>query len=53
MVESELIADVRAGNRGAFAALVETYQAGVYNLSRAFSITVLERQRGESALLRG
>jgi DNA-directed RNA polymerase specialized sigma24 family protein len=32
MVESELIADVRAGNRGAFAALVETYQAGVYNL---------------------
>jgi RNA polymerase sigma-70 factor (ECF subfamily) len=32
MVESELIAGVRAGNRGAFAALVETYQAGVYNL---------------------
>jgi RNA polymerase sigma-70 factor (ECF subfamily) len=32
MVESELIADVRAGNRGAFAALVETYQTGVYNL---------------------
>ena len=32
MVESELIAGVRAGNPDAFAALVEAYQAGVYNL---------------------
>jgi RNA polymerase sigma-70 factor (ECF subfamily) len=32
MIESELIADVCAGNPGAFAALVEAYQAGVYNL---------------------
>ncbi len=32
MVESELIAGVRAGNPDAFAALVGAYQAGVYNL---------------------
>jgi RNA polymerase sigma-70 factor (ECF subfamily) len=32
MIESELVADVCAGNPGAFAAFVEAYQAGVYNL---------------------
>jgi RNA polymerase sigma-70 factor (ECF subfamily) len=32
MVESEMIAAVCAGNRDAFAALVEMYQVGVYNL---------------------
>jgi RNA polymerase sigma-70 factor (ECF subfamily) len=32
MIESELIAGVRAGHPGAFAALVGAYQAGVYNL---------------------
>jgi RNA polymerase sigma-70 factor (ECF subfamily) len=32
MVESELIASVRAGNLGAFTPIVETYQAAVYNL---------------------
>jgi RNA polymerase sigma-70 factor, ECF subfamily len=32
MVESELIAGVRAGNPDAFAALVGAYQVGVYNL---------------------
>ena len=32
MIESELVADVRAGNPNAFAALVEAYQAGVYSL---------------------